>query len=276
MTPTKSHAHPPSRWVWPVVVFGLAQPVYQASAAATEAWAARLYLNHCSVCHGEKGDGNSRASGALSTAPRDFTSEASKRELTRERIVQAITQGRPGTSMVGWKTQLSASDIDALAAHVLTEFVQRNQGAAHTAAATEISGRRSPAGADGGAVGNAGRPDMKAGMPKGLQGNVKRGRDFYAANCVSCHGARGDGAGPRAYFISPKPRNFVDPASRALYSRAALYFAVSEGRLGSEMPAWKQVATPQQIADVAEYVFQTFLQATAPGEVSKDVGTIKR
>ena len=35
---------------------------------------------------------------------------------------------------------------------------------------------------------------------------------------------------------------------------------ISEGRLASEMPAWKQVATPQQIADVAEYVFQSFIR----------------
>jgi mono/diheme cytochrome c family protein len=51
----------------------------------------------------------------------------------------------------------------------------------------------------------------------------------------------------------------------------ALYAGISEGRLMSEMPAWKQVATPQQMADVAEYVFQTFIRdggtataATAP------------
>ena len=33
-------------------------------------------------------------------------------------------------------------------------------------------------------------------------------------------------------------------------------------KLGTEMPAWRQVATPQQIADVAEYVFQSFVRAS--------------
>ncbi|MEQ1714685.1 MAG: hypothetical protein ABL907_01650 [Hyphomicrobium sp.] len=37
--------------------------------------------------------------------------------------------------------------------------------------------------------------------------------------------------------------------------------AVSDGRNGSDMPAWKQVATKQQMADVSEYVFQTFIIA---------------
>ena len=112
---------------------------------------------------------------------------------------------------------------------------------------------------------------MTAGLPNGLKGDPKRGGAFYQANCATCHGARGDGAGPRAYFINPKPRNFVEPDARARFNRVALYAAVSEGRVGSEMPAWNKVATPQQIGDVTEYVFQTFVQsrpATAASAVT--------
>jgi mono/diheme cytochrome c family protein len=105
--------------------------------------------------------------------------------------------------------------------------------------------------------------DMTAGLPNGLKGDPRRGGAFYAANCVACHGARGDGAGPRAYFINPKPRNFIEATSRARFNRIALFAAVSEGRVGSEMPAWKQVAQPQQIADVSEYVFQSFVLGRA-------------
>jgi mono/diheme cytochrome c family protein len=101
---------------------------------------------------------------------------------------------------------------------------------------------------------------MTVGLPNGLKGDAKRGGVFYLANCATCHGTRGDGAGPRAYFINPKPRNFIEDASRARLNRVALYAAVSDGRNGSEMPAWKQVSTPQQIADVAEYVFRSFIQ----------------
>ena len=111
---------------------------------------------------------------------------------------------------------------------------------------------------------------MTAGLPNGLKGDTKRGGVFYLANCATCHGARGDGAGPRAYFINPRPRNFIDDASRARFNRLALFAAVSEGKIGTEMPAWSKVATPQQLADVSEYVFQTFVlakpgaQAAAP------------
>ena len=219
--------------------------------------AAVLYHNYCSVCHGDKGDGRSRASGSLSTPPRDFTAEASRRELTRERIVLAITHGRPGTAMVSWRSQLSEADIAALADHVLTEFVQGR--AVASPAPDAISGTRAHGGREADAASTSARVDMTAGLPNGLKGDRKRGGAFYLANCATCHGARGDGAGPRAYFINPKPRNFTEAASRERFNRVALYAAVSEGRLGSEMPAWNKVATPQQIADVAEYVFQTFV-----------------
>lgn len=225
--------------------------------------AAVLYHNYCSVCHGDKGDGQSRATGALSTPPRDFTSEASRRELTRERIAAAITHGRPGTAMTAWRSQLSAADIEALADHVYTRYVQ-GQTASETAA--PISGTHAHGGRQADTRADAPSPavDMAAVFPGGLKGRLNEGAAFYKGNCVACHGERGDGAGPRAYFINPKPRNFIEAAARARYNRVALYAAVSEGRNGSEMPAWSKVATPQQIADVSEYVFQRFVRVGGP------------
>lgn len=253
-------------WLRRVAACALMLPLL-AAAAAPPPGASRgavLYHNYCSVCHGDKGNGQSRATGALSTPPRDFTSEASRRELSRERIVLAITHGRPGTAMVGWKTQLSDADIGVLADHVLASFVNREALAAPPAATAGISGTRAHGGREADTASTPVQVDMTAGLPNGLKGDSKRGGAFYLANCATCHGARGDGAGPRAYFINPKPRNFLEDAARARFNRVALYAAVSEGRLGSEMPAWKQVATPQQIADVSEYVFRSFI-VPAPG-----------
>jgi len=223
-----------------------------------------LFHNYCSVCHGDKGDGKSRAAGALSTMPRDFTSAESRRDLSPERIAAAITHGRPGTAMVAWKTQLSEADIDGLARYVHTRFVlgQGGTGTTPGISGTQAHGGRE-ADANGLPVSTPVRADMTAGLPNGLKGDLQRGGAFYLANCATCHGARGDGAGPRAYFINPKPRNFLEDASRARFNRLVLYAAVSEGRVGTEMPAWSKVATPQQMADVAEYVFQSFVQGKA-------------
>lgn len=248
-------------WALVAVCAGLG-PHAAAGAAPQAVQPAALYHNYCSVCHGDKGDGRSRATGALSTVPRDFTSEASRRELTRERIVLAITHGRPGTAMVGWRTQLSDTDIAQLADYVLARFVRGEPQAAGAGAA--ISGTRAHGGREADAGSTPAPVDMTAGLPNGLKGDARRGSAFYLANCATCHGARGDGAGPRAYFINPKPRNFTEPPARALLNRVALYAAVSEGRLGTEMPAWNKVATPQQIADVSEFVFQSFIRPGTP------------
>lgn len=257
-----------SRWLARLVLIALALVTQHAWGAPTGTQAAVLYHNYCSVCHGDRGDGNSRANGALSTPPRNFTTEASKRELTRERIVLAITHGRPGTAMVGWKTQLSEADIGALADHLLTQFVQGAAGTPAAAAAAPISGTRAHGGREADAAFTATPVDMTAGLPNGLKGDLRRGGAFYLANCVACHGVRGDGAGPRAYFINPKPRNFIAADSRARFNRIALYAAVSEGRVGSEMPAWNKVASAQQIGDVAEYVFQTFVRPAPAAEAT--------
>lgn len=314
-----------------------------ATVRAAGADAAALYHSYCSVCHGDKGDGRSRAAHALSPIPRDFTSAASRQELTRERIVLAIRHGRPGTAMVSFSTQLSARDIDRLADYLLTTFIQpastvRSRGqqlyAAHCAACHGERGEGAAAASAGlarpprnfaasgpeltrdamiaavthGRSGTAmaafaprldagqieavvdyvrtalmpatasisdtrahgGREvnpprmpagiDMAAAFPKGLKGDARRGSALYLANCATCHGARGDGQGPRAYFINPKPRNFTEPAARARFNRPALHTAIAEGRLGAEMPAWNKVFTDQQIADVGEYVFQAFIR----------------
>jgi mono/diheme cytochrome c family protein len=239
------------------LAMGLQLPLAaDAAPAPAGADAAALYHNYCSVCHGDKGNGQSRATGALSTLPRDFTSAQSRRELSLERITSAIIHGRPGTAMVSWKTQLSDADIARLADYVHRHFVLGQA----SGSSSSISGTRAHGGREADAASTPVQIDMTAGLPNGLKGDLKRGGAFYNANCATCHGAQGDGSGPRAYFINPKPRNFVETASRARFNRVALFAAVSEGRLGSEMPAWNKVATPQQIADVSEYVFQTFIR----------------
>ena len=107
--------------------------------------------------------------------------------------------------------------------------------------------------------------DMSLPMPKGLQGDPEKGRDFYMQNCFTCHGVTGAGDGPRAYFINPVPRDFLLETSRKTLNRPTLFEAISNGRIGSEMPAWGKVLNDQEIANVAEYVFQNFIRAGKTG-----------
>ncbi|HEY6863335.1 MAG TPA: c-type cytochrome [Burkholderiales bacterium] len=219
-----------------------------------------IYHNYCSVCHGDRGDGRSRARGSLVPPPKDFTAPGLREQLPRDWMVRVVRDGKPGTAMVGWKTQLDEREIEAVVDYVRDAFMSRQPGApapdvsgtsAHGGRGRDPSAATAPQGM---------RADMSLPLPNGLAGDRARGKRFYDANCATCHGVKGDAQGPRAYFINPKPRNFLDASSRAQLNRPALYAAIYAGRRGTEMPAWRTVIDDQTMADVAEYVFTAFVR----------------
>jgi mono/diheme cytochrome c family protein len=103
--------------------------------------------------------------------------------------------------------------------------------------------------------------DMSLPMPLGLKGDPDKGRIFFMGNCFTCHGVKGDGNGPRAYFITPPPRDFLLETSRQRLNRPVIFEAITNGRVGTNMPAWGKVLNSQEIADVAEFVFENFISA---------------
>ncbi len=316
----------------------------QGIALSTEIDAGRLYSQYCSVCHGDRGDSRSRARGSMIPPPRDFTSPQSSVELTRQRMIHSVTEGRPGTAMAPWKNQLNGEQIAAIvdfiritmmrpattvdsetgrrlyaencsvchgddgrgALWTLTNLkppprnftlpgtsdqLSRNYmievvryGKADTAMpgfSTQLKssditnvvdyvrqafmrqtgnhGARQP----GGEMVN--ELDMEAPFREGLIGDASRGEAYYRQNCVACHGENGDGKGPRAYFILPKPRNFHHASVRHTLNRPNLFTAIARGSRGTDMPAWEKVLSGQQIADLAEYLYQTFVRSVESG-----------
>lgn len=213
-----------------------------------------LYQRNCVTCHGADGITSPWARGELNPPPVDL---ALATGLSRERMIFSIEHGRPETAMVGWGTRLEDSDIEALADYIRGTLQGGDRGGA--TAHPPMAGH--PAMADYRAtVGTTSRPgdepvDRDAPMPEALDGDPAVGQGLYLANCVPCHGVTGDGNGPRAYFVFPKPRDFTDSAARARFSRPMLYRAIAEGSVGTEMAAWDKVLQPQQIADIAQYLF---------------------
>lgn len=247
----------------------------------------KIYQKYCSVCHGDKGNGDTRAAGGLNPKPRNFSSDDSAKELSRQRMIASVTNGRPGTAMVGHAKKLSAQQIESVVDFIRTSFMKlpgsavinlspnssRDQNAEILKPTQHERGRMDAmpvprAGQDASEV-IAG--DMKLPMPKKLKGNALEGQAFYMKNCFVCHGVKGDGNGPRAYFIAPRPRNFTNDQSRLMYDRPRLFEAINNGKRGTVMPAWGKVLTDQQIANVAEFVFQAFIRGTmkisVPGQL---------
>jgi cbb3-type cytochrome c oxidase subunit III len=214
------------------------------STAKISSRGATIYNESCSVCHGDNGAGSLWASSNLNPPPRNFTLAS----IPREQLIHSITNGRAGTAMPAFKTQYSKEDIASVADYILQSFSPQppkqaaNNKLADTANKTTASFMQLP-------------------YPGDLKPDLAAGKALYLANCVTCHGETGAGNGPRAYFIFPKPRNFLSDTVRKTFNRPALYNAVKNGVKGKEMPAWDKVLTAQQIVDVSEYVFQAFITA---------------
>jgi mono/diheme cytochrome c family protein len=226
---------------------------------------ARIYARTCSVCHGDNGSGAMWATTSLNPRPRDLTSASAAAELSRSRMIHSVTYGRPDTAMPGFESQLDAHQIEAVVAYVRQTFMPQLPASAVTAAAGHGHEKQNT----GHQHGSRHEHDQHLGVAAvhaepfadGLVGDSARGEALYRSNCVACHGEEGNGQGPRAYFILPKPRNFTHPASRSAFNRPHLFQAISRGRVGTEMAAWDTVLDAQSIADIAEYVFQRFILA---------------
>lgn len=90
---------------------------------------------------------------------------------------------------------------------------------------------------------------------------IEHGKVVYEQNCVACHGVKGDGNGPAAAFLAPKPRNFVDAKFRLrstligqLPTDVDLFRAVSLGMPGTPMPPWKHILNDEDRWAVVEYI----------------------
>jgi len=80
----------------------------------------QLYLNNCSSCHGQEGEGNGPASLALNPKPRNFKStEGWKYERNYYGMYKTLQEGIPNTAMTAYEF-LPAADRVAIISHVLT------------------------------------------------------------------------------------------------------------------------------------------------------------
>ncbi|MGC2458782.1 MAG: c-type cytochrome [Gallionellaceae bacterium] len=256
-----------------------------------------VYGHFCQICHGD------RAQGAVGTnkldTPPDFTIPQAQVGMSRERMIEAVTHGKHGSTPAGFGDRLTPANIEAVVDYMrwvlLPELAQRDKdkplatpassapqnvppppaGASQApVAAAQAPSAAAPAPAVAAPVPSAaGTPakqaDMSLPFPKGLVGNIVAGRKFFLGNCSTCHGKLGNGEGPRAYFLNPKPRNFHDEYSHTNLNRPTLFSVITTGKPGTVMPAWGKVLSDQEIANVGEYVFETFVQEKAGAKADK-------
>jgi len=89
---------------------------------------------------------------------------------------------------------------------------------------------------------------------------VRAGKDSYDKHCIGCHGSIGDGAGPAARYLSPRPRNFRKGmfkfTSTATMERPLpedIFGTLTRGLSGSSMPDFRLLSDEMRW-DLVEYV----------------------
>ncbi len=173
---------------------------------------AALYTRHCASCHGTELRGDGPSAVGLMPAPTSLTD----RWYTRERLLEALWHGVPGTAMPAWR-DLPLEDVNLLIAHV-----------------------QAPT--------DAFRHDNAIGVPPGVAD--ERGSRVYAANCAQCHGPDGYGDGSAASSLPRPPTNF----RRQKLELSALISVLEKGIPGTMMAAWGDRLSPEDMAAVADHV----------------------
>lgn len=77
-----------------------------------------LYAELCSACHGGLGRGRGKFSERLTTRPFNFTDPEEVSFYSEQARLYIIKNGVPGTTMFGWKENLTEPDILAIYGHV--------------------------------------------------------------------------------------------------------------------------------------------------------------
>jgi len=104
-------------------------------------------------------------------------------------------------------------------------------------------------------------PALAAGSPDlGSDADRAAGKTIYDKYCSQCHGDTGDGNGPAAVHLMPRPRNFTTGKYKirttpngTLPTTADLIHIIKTGMPYSSMPAWPEF-TDDQLEHLAYYV----------------------
>jgi len=184
-----------------------------------------IFHNYCSVCHGDKGDGQTRARNGLVPPPRNYTTPESAIELTRERMIYSVTHGREGTAMIAWGSELSEKEIEGVVDYIRTKFMKLGSKTEHAL------------------------PDSKL--------LASRGGVLYLQACAMCHGETG--SRPTTGRMQPPPRDFTSPAAINELTRNRMIASVTNGRPGTAMKGYGTQFNKAEIEAMVDFIREAFM-----------------
>lgn len=184
---------------------------------------ADIFARNCAGCHGDQGRGDGPAAAALLPPPADLT----MRVLSAEQLNSVMINGVYGSAMPAWR-DLPPKEMSAVKQYVLELGRQFKQ----TKSNHQV-------------------PNNTVADPT---------RQLFARNCASCHGTAGDGNGPAAATMAPRPTNFQQEQPSTVYALRV----ITEGVPGTSMPPWQDQLSNEQRQALAQYVCSLYQQEKSP------------
>ncbi len=221
-----------------------------------------LYYRNCVFCHGDMLDGTGHFARVFNPRPINFQDVGTIAQLQESFLFWRITTGGPGlpregapwaSAMPVWHEMLKEEEV-----WKIILFLYDYTG--HVPRSWEIEKKEG----DGG-KGVMGAMDKADNMANGdaIAGKTARSgeledeaiRAVYMKRCAQCHGEEGDGQGPAAAFLYPKPRDFTlavfkyktTHADDEFPTDADLLKTIRDGLNGTAMPGWKTILSEAEM-----------------------------
>ncbi len=84
--------------------------------------------------------------------------------------------------------------------------------------------------------------------------SIKRGKQFFAIHCVSCHGVDGRGDTEMREFLKTPPADLSDDQWTYGDSEDAIFDVIKVGRTARDMPAFSEKLSDERTWQVVSYV----------------------
>ncbi|MDF1563647.1 MAG: c-type cytochrome [Deltaproteobacteria bacterium] len=206
---------------------------------------AEQYAKLCSRCHGKEGHADGVIASNLLPRPREFTNAKFFNWLPEQRAHNAIRNGVPGTAMPAFGKILDQQQAEALFAWVRENFLKAER--------EEWNKPRK-------------LPEKKAVAYS--EESVARGKKVFAMRCYGCHGRRGDGKGPNAPDMLPRPRELTSTSFMGHVDDMRLFESITYGIVGTGMPPWDYLPENQRW-DLVNFIRSISNTAEASGDAGQ-------
>ena len=113
-------------------------------------------------------------------------------------------------------------------------------------------------------------------------GDAGAGKTVYERKCAGCHNDKGDGKGPAAELLSPKPRDFtaglykIRTTANKVPTDQDIFRVITDGMPGTSMPPWAVLPEKDRwnlVAYVKTFAAEKFKEGPKNLELPKDVAS---